>query len=166
MPPNDAKWYVLWVMSGQEKKLCDKMREISAVHEAMVPSCMIYRRKAGIWHEANSILFPGYIFLRCCITTPLYYRVCNMPGVIRWLGKDGNLPTAVPDEEMELIYVLNCGNAEEITRAIPLTIDRHRRRACARVEMLGKAHKIMLGWHDKQPDASGVDTSSAMTDGD
>ena len=163
---NDAKWYVLWVMSGEERRLLRKVKPVDSVVDALVPIEGIWERKAGLWREVEKIAFPGYLFVRCIITAELYYRLRNLDGVINWLGRDGTTPSSVPDEEMVLVELLAGGTAQEIAQKIPLITNVRKRRASGKVTLMGKEHRITIGWHNKQPETGGVDSSPAAGNGD
>ena len=52
-------------------------------------------------------LFPGYVFVRLALRDRL--RVVQIPSVVRLVGFNG-LPTALPDEEIEILRSGLCEN--------------------------------------------------------
>lgn len=159
-----ADWFVLWVLTGNEDRIARRIRGLPGVDLPLVPRGPKWIRKDGQWQETEAIYFPGYIFLRGAMRSDVYYALRGLPGVIGWLGTDSTWPTRVPENEMQAVLALHRGAVEEL----PLTYDRRQRRASGEIPLLGKPHRISVGWwpQDKQPEAVGVDASPDDTDGD
>ena len=75
------KWYVLYVKSGEEMAILNKLKDF----EAFVPLHEVVLRKNGRHIEEKQVLFPGYIFIKLEYFTECYYRLINMPYVYKFL---------------------------------------------------------------------------------
>ena len=60
----------------------------------------------GAWTKREYMLFPGYVFLDMDFTARNYYRVKQVPGVIRILG-DSMAPSTLSYLEAEWIRILS-----------------------------------------------------------
>ncbi len=96
-------WYVVQVMTGREDGIAGKLREQGV--RALVPKENRLIRSGGSWIQKEYILFTGYVFLDMVYNADSYYRVRNVPGVIRFLGDSRN-PSALSHLEAEWIGLL------------------------------------------------------------
>lgn len=105
---NDVnKWYALFVLTGKEEKIRDMLiyRLKDTNLKFIVPKRKLMERKAGKWEEKVRTIFPGYILINGCMGTGEYYRIVEIPGVLRVL-KDSGKPFEIPEEEIAVIKSL------------------------------------------------------------
>lgn len=96
-------WYVIQVVSGKENDLAEKLKEQGI--GALVPKENRLIRSGGSWIRKEYILFSGYVFLNMAYNAENYYKVKNLPNVIRFLGDSRN-PSRLSHLEVEWIRLL------------------------------------------------------------
>ena len=167
-----ADWFVAWVTTGQELELLRKIRQIEGIAKAICPVLPLY--KAGIllgmgtdaytneWTLKDQIVFPGYIFLRCRMSSTVYYAIRELPGVLGWLGRDSMWPTTVREEEMDVVLALDRGDDPE-TVLTNVRAEQRRRRAYGSMTLQGKQYRIPYNiyYNDKQAEEPPGDASPA-----
>ena len=101
---DEQHWYAAYTCAQHEKRVAAElgMREV----EHFLPLYSSVRRWKDRRVTLDLPLFPGYVFVRLALRDRL--RVVQIPSVVRLVGFSG-LPTALPDEEMEILR----------TRALP-----------------------------------------------
>lgn len=105
------KWYVLYVMTGKELEIAANLNKLHL--HALVPTMTKIIRSGGNWNEKEAVIFESYVFLECDFNAKTWYKVANIPGVIRWLG-DKKDPSTLTYLEAEWIRLLgNEGKAIE-----------------------------------------------------
>ncbi len=92
----DKKWYVVRVISGQEKKIREHvMLEVTRsgwskiVFDILVPTEKVYTIKAGKKTIKEKTLFPGYVYLEVDdkkMTQEMWSHVRQVHGVLGFLG--------------------------------------------------------------------------------
>ena len=97
-------WYVLQVSTGQESSVRDELQKMNI--PALVPKENRLIRKGGGWTHKEYTLFPSYVFLNLEYTAENYYRVKDVPHVIRFLGPSGLAPSRLTYLEAEWIKAL------------------------------------------------------------
>lgn len=108
--PQMENWHGLFVVTGDEDKVKERLKyRLPEDFGIVVPKRQLRERKGGIWHIETKILFPGYVLMNGNITTDIYYRLKNIPSVLRLL-KTGNEITAIQSSEMSVLYKLICNN--------------------------------------------------------
>lgn len=102
-------WYVLYVTGGKEQTVAEQINKLG-IH-ALVPSANKLHRSSGDqWSEHEYLLFPSYVFLECTFCADTWYKVNNIPHVVKWLG-DKKDPSYLDYIEVEWIKLLaNDGN--------------------------------------------------------
>ena len=98
-------WHALQVATGREADVAVMLRRCGI--QSIAPIVWRYERKDGHWQYKNRCAIPGYVFVRCQMTTPLYYHLTRKPGVVRLLGVDGGRYMAIPDEQINWIDTLH-----------------------------------------------------------
>ncbi len=97
-PLKDPAWYALYTRSRFEKKLLLELTDRAI--EVFLPMREVLSRwkdrKKRIWMP----LFPGYIFVNQVNTPANRYRVLNLPGAVRFVGKEGQAEP-VPQEQID-----------------------------------------------------------------
>ena len=101
-------WYVVQVMSGQEKKVKKALEEfrdikgvLESIEEVLVPSEMVSEVKKGEQKISEKRMWPGYVFIRMSMNDDSWSYVKNTIGVIDFLG--GENPTALSQREVDQI---------------------------------------------------------------
>lgn len=82
-------WYVIQVMTGREDEVAVQMNRQGI--RALVPKENRMIRSGGAWTKKEYILFGSYVFLEMDYNAENYYKVRNLPGVIRFLGDRNGL---------------------------------------------------------------------------
>jgi transcription termination/antitermination protein NusG len=102
------KWYVLQVLSSQEKKVKKAIEERSVsekmqdfVEKVVLPIENVSEVKRGQQKIVEKRLWPGYLLIRMTLTDESWQFVKNIGGVVDFLG--GETPTELSDEEVNKI---------------------------------------------------------------
>jgi len=102
------KWYVVQVVSGQEKKVKSAIEENRVkkgmeelVHEVLVPTENVAEVKAGHQIVSEKKLWPGYILVNLNLTDDAWMFVRNTTGVLGFLG--GDKPSPLTQREVDEI---------------------------------------------------------------
>ncbi|NNM44118.1 MAG: transcription termination/antitermination protein NusG [Chlamydiae bacterium] len=102
------KWYVIQVMSSQEKKVKKALEDnreaqgmADLVAEILVPTENVAEVKRGQQKVSEKRLWPGYILVKMILTDDSWMYVKNTNGVLEFLG--GEKPAALSDKEVEQI---------------------------------------------------------------
>lgn len=93
---DNIKWYVVRVISGQEKKIREHvLLEISrskwdkVITSILVPTEKVYTIKAGKKTIKEKTLFPGYVYMEVDetkVTQEMWQHVRQVHGVLGFLG--------------------------------------------------------------------------------
>ena len=114
IPPAKEQWFVVHVLSGQEKKVRDHIdRRMDAeemgdhIFEVLVPTERVSEVRAGKKMETERKFFPGYVIVNMHLITPedklvdkTWYFIQETPGVINFAGGK-NHPIPMPRHEVE-----------------------------------------------------------------
>lgn len=102
------KWYVVQVISSQEKKVKKALEEhrdskgmSELLAEVLVPTENVAEVKRGEQKVSEKRLWPGYILVRLNLTDDSWMYVKNTNGVIDFLG--GEKPLPLPQSEIDNI---------------------------------------------------------------
>ena len=90
-------WYVLQVMSGRERDVCEALRRKGV--RARAPAQRMEIRRRGQWQTEERLLLPGYVFVGAGYSAVLFHIISPVPGVIRWLGLEHGEPQALETQE-------------------------------------------------------------------
>ena len=105
-----GKWYALFVMTGEEEKVKERLlyrfRERDDLR-IIVPMRRIRERKNGSWEVKFKTLFPGYVLYNGVMGTDEYYDMKGVPGLLRVL-KNKYEPLEICNEEIYVISRLMC----------------------------------------------------------
>jgi len=95
---DEQHWYAAYTCAQHEKRIAAELgvREV----EHFLPLYRSVRRWKDRRVTLELPLFPGYVFVRLALRDRL--RVVQIPSVVRLVGFNG-LPTALPDEEIEIL---------------------------------------------------------------
>ena len=94
----EQHWYAAYTCAQHEKRVAAELGARDVEHFLPLYSSM--RRWKDRRVQLELPLFPGYVFVRLALRERL--RVLRIPSLVRLVGF-GGLPTALPDEEMEIL---------------------------------------------------------------
>lgn len=99
------KWYVVQVLSTQEKKVKKALEEhlelkgmTDQIEQILLPTENVSEVKKGQQHVVEKRLWPGYLLVKMHLTDDSWQYVKNTNGVIDFLG--GDKPAPLTDEEV------------------------------------------------------------------
>jgi transcriptional antiterminator NusG len=102
------KWYVVQVLSGQEKKVKKGLEEnrkaqnmLDLIPEVLFPAENVSEVKKGEKRIVEKKLWPGYLLVKMSMTDDAWNYVKNANGVIDFLG--GAQGTSLSEKEVEEI---------------------------------------------------------------
>ncbi|MBI1986152.1 MAG: transcription termination/antitermination protein NusG [Rhodospirillales bacterium] len=104
-----ARWYVVHVYSGFEKKVAQSIMEQAKqsgmdteIQQVLVPVEEVVEMRRGSKIQAERKFFPGYVLVRMELTDESWHLVKNTPKVTDFLGSKGR-PTPISDQEADRI---------------------------------------------------------------
>lgn len=104
-----ARWYVVHVYSGFEKKVAQSIVEqakqsgmAEEIQQVLVPVEEVVEMRRGTKVQAERKFFPGYVLVRMELTDETWHLVKNTPKVTDFLGSKGR-PTPISDQEADRI---------------------------------------------------------------
>ena len=113
---SELKWYVVRVVSGQEKKIKSYLEtEIGRqnlqdfIPQVLIPSEKDYEMRNGKKRVRERNFFPGYVIVSADLTHgEAHHTVTSIPGVIGFLGSNdgGASKTPVPLRQSEINRIL------------------------------------------------------------
>lgn len=105
---SNSKWYVVQVVSSQEKKVkktLEENRDSSGMEglllDVLVPTENVSEVKSGQQKISEKRMWPGYVLVNMILTDDAWMYVRNTNGVLGFLG--GEKPTPLSDKEVEAI---------------------------------------------------------------
>lgn len=103
---DNQKWYVIQVVSGQERKVKKTLEEnrdakglTQEVTEIFMPTQNVSEVKHGEQKVTEKKLWPGYLLVKMHLTDDTWTYVRHTPGVLDFLG--GEQPQPLTDIEVE-----------------------------------------------------------------
>lgn len=104
-----ARWYIIHVYSGFEKKVMQSIREqaqqqglMHQFEEILVPMEEVVEVKRGKKVPAERKFFPGYVLVKMELNDETWHLVRNTAKVTGFLGPGGK-PSPIPEGEAERI---------------------------------------------------------------
>jgi len=104
-----ARWYVVNVYSGSEKRVAESIREQAVLKkmddkilEVLVPTEQVVEIRKGAKVNAEHKFFPGYILVKMEMSDDTWHIVKDTPRVSGFLGSH-NKPQAISEKEVERI---------------------------------------------------------------
>ncbi|KLN58903.1 transcription termination/antitermination protein NusG [Kiloniella spongiae] len=102
-----ARWYVIHVYSGFEKKVAESIREQAAkkgmedrFEEVLVPTEEVVEMRRGQRINAERKFFPGYVMVKMDLTDESWHLVKDTPKVTGFLGGKGR-PLPISEREAQ-----------------------------------------------------------------
>jgi transcriptional antiterminator NusG len=104
-----ARWYVVNVYAGLEKKVVQAIEEQAAkkglsnyFEEMLVPSESVVEIKKGQKVNVEKQYFPGYLLIKMILNDETWHLVRNIPRVSSFLGAKGK-PSPISQAEVNRI---------------------------------------------------------------
>ncbi len=104
-----ARWYVLHVYSGSEKKVAESIKEQAILKkmedkilDAIVPTEDVVEVRKGSKVNSERKFFPGYILIKMEMSDESWHVVMNTPKVTGFLGSR-NKPQPITEAEANRI---------------------------------------------------------------
>ena len=105
----DARWYVVNVHSGCEKKVVQSLKEQIAlkkwedrIFDILVPTEEVVEVKKGAKVTSERKFFPGYILIKMIMSDEAWHLIKNNPNVSGFLGSR-NKPYPITEAEAQRI---------------------------------------------------------------
>lgn len=105
----DARWYVVNVHSGSEKKVAESIKEQAVlkkmddkIFDILVPTEEVVEVKKGAKVNSERKFFPGYILVKMIMTDDAWHLIKNNPKVTNFLGSR-NKPFPITEAEAQRI---------------------------------------------------------------
>src|SRR5688500_625621 len=100
----ELKWYVLRVVSGQEKKVksyleteVERSKLTDFIPQVLIPSEKVYEMRNGKKRVRERNFFPGYILVEADLTHgEAEHIIISTPGIIGFLGANEGQVTKKP----------------------------------------------------------------------
>lgn len=112
----ELKWYVVRVVSGQEKKIksyleteVGRQKLEEYIPQVLIPSEKVYEMRNGKKRVRERNFFPGYVLVSADLSHgEAHHIVTSIPGVIGFLGSNdgGASKTPVPLRQSEINRIL------------------------------------------------------------
>lgn len=122
-----VNWYVLQVLSGQEKKVKRSLEEQAPVknvqeyiEEVLLPTENVSEVKQGQQRVVEKKLWPGYLLIKMELNDESLQYVKTTTGVVGFLG--GGTPTSLTDQEVNEILLDLKEKKETITQKHPFEV--------------------------------------------
>jgi transcriptional antiterminator NusG len=105
-----ARWYVIHVYSGFEKKVAQSIEEqakqkgvAGAFEQILVPTEEVVEVKRGAKVSSERKIFPGYVLVKMDLSDESWHLVTNTPKVTGFLGGKGK---PLPISEAEAMRIM------------------------------------------------------------
>jgi transcriptional antiterminator NusG len=105
-----AKWYVMQVYSGFERKVAESIIEQAKqsqlsdqIEEVLVPTEEVVEMRRGAKVKAERKFFPGYVLVKMEMTDEAWHLVKDTPKVTGFLGGRGRPSPITEAEAMRII---------------------------------------------------------------
>ncbi len=117
------RWYALHVLTTKEYEVCEKLKWGAKqrgiedwVVNALVPKERITERRGGTSKVVEHKCFPGYILVQLPEHPEQYPELWSLiretQGITGFVSSRRNVPTPIPDEEVEDIIAIMTGEQE------------------------------------------------------
>lgn len=117
------RWYALHVLTAKEYEVCEKLKWGAKqkgiedwVVNALVPKERVTERRGGTSKVVEHKCFPGYILVQLPEHPENYPELWTLiretQGITGFVSSRRNVPTPIPDEEVEGIIAIMTGEEE------------------------------------------------------
>lgn len=159
-------WYVLFVKTGEEIKIAEKLNKQYNDKEInfFCPIRRLKIRRKGVMLWEERLLFPSYVIVSGTINDEDYYLIKRNAGIHRWLG-DADGPISLYQNEVIILsklmrsdYVIDVSKGikvgKEVTiidgplknnKAIITKVDARKQRAKVKFSICGEERMVDLG---------------------
>jgi transcriptional antiterminator NusG len=159
-------WFALFVNTGKEEAVQERIRFYfdEAIVSSLIPKRRLMERKGGMVKSVLKKMFPGYVFICVDICVDIYYRLKNIPYIIRILNT-GEYFTEISEKEMFWILELldddgivdyskvYLKDSEIVVESGPLkgneglivAIDKRRSKVKIRLDLMGRIKEFYIG---------------------
>ena len=166
----EAQWYVVHTYSGYENKVKDNLLTLvenrrlqDVIPEVRVPTEIVPEVKDGKARDVEHKLFPGYVFVKMCMTDETWYIIKGIKGVFNFVGM-GEKPLPLTEEELKSLGIGGVVNVDyEVGDSITIItepfynyagiiekLDKERQRVTVRVDMFGRETTVELDFTQVQ----------------
>lgn len=104
-----ARWYVVHVYSGSEKKVAESIKEQAVlkkmddrIFDVMVPTENVIEVRKGAKVNSEHKFFPGYVLVKMEMSDECWHVIKNTPRVTGFLGSR-NKPQPISEAEAQRI---------------------------------------------------------------
>lgn len=104
-----ARWYVVHVYSGHEKKVAEALRQrtetlhlLDQILQVFIPTQEKIQIRRGQRRTVNEKIFPGYILVQMEMSDNAWLAIRTTEGVTGFVGMSSR-PTPLPKSEVEAI---------------------------------------------------------------
>lgn len=111
-----ARWYVIHVYSGFEKKVASSIEEqakqknlVGAFEQILVPTEEVIEVKRGAKVSSERKIFPGYVLVKMDMSDETWHLVKNTPKVTGFLGGKGRPLPITESEAMRIMRQIQEG---------------------------------------------------------
>ncbi|OAB26467.1 hypothetical protein PMSD_25095 [Paenibacillus macquariensis subsp. defensor] len=106
------KWYALFVLAGKEERIKRRVQEHLGLSDVKccVPKREVPEMKNGILLKVVRTIFPGYVFIQAKLDNNIYYKLNEIPDVIKLLNYTN---------KKDKIYSPNILNEDYYFKSIP-----------------------------------------------
>lgn len=105
----EARWYVVNVYSGSEKKVAESIKEQAVLKgledriiDVMVPTEEVVEMRKGAKVNSERKFFPGYVLVKMVMSDDVWHIIRNTPRVSGFLGSR-NKPQPITEAEAQRI---------------------------------------------------------------
>lgn len=119
--PSDHRWYVVQVMSAQEKSIKKSIEDNRSalemedlISEVLLPTENVSEVKKGEQKISEKRLWPGYLLVKMQLTDKSWNYISETNGVIGFLG--GGQPEPLTDREVEEILSELRSKRDQVTQ--------------------------------------------------
>lgn len=123
-----ARWYVLHVHSGFEKKVAQQIQEQAVqtglaeqFEEILVPSELVAETRRGQKINTEHKLFPGYVLVKMDMTDDTWHLVKDTAKVTGFLGTRSR-PSPLSEDEVKRILSQNVDGAPVVRSIVSFEI--------------------------------------------
>lgn len=101
----NPSWYVVYTYPQAEKQVRNKVNELG--YETFLPMQKEVRQWSDRKKEIETPLFPNYVFVKT--SSQERFNLMKVRGLVNFISFGGS-PVSIPEEEIESIKKVLCGN--------------------------------------------------------